>query len=119
MTESDVQTVPEPQPEQSPPSDPPVAPVEPTPDPPVGPAPPAVRVDNLTRRSDDDALEGHFVKVVSGEYVGRVGGFERVLSSGPDGYPIRILVRTRDAENELLTVAYADVRPADPYRGGR
>lgn len=75
-----------------------------------------VKVDGRNRRSDDDALEGYFVDVVSGYRQGSFGSFERVLKYGKDGYPTQILVRTRDEDNELISVAYRDVRPAK--RGG-
>ena len=82
-------------------------------------AAPPVRVDNRTRRSDEDAIEGAFVDVVAGEYKGRRGAFASVLESDPKtGYPTLILVRTRDADNLLIPVKYADVRPTE-YTGGR
>lgn len=78
--------------------------------------PQPIKVDGRTRRSDDDGLEGGFVDVVDGEHEGRFGSFFRVLQHAADGYPKLILVKTRDAENELLSVAYAHVRPSK--RGG-
>ena len=80
-------------------------------------ATPVVHVDNRTRRSDKDGLEGHFVVVVSGEHKGLRGVFREVASTEKDGYPKRILVRARDhaGDEDLVTVNYADVRP-DNYR---
>lgn len=82
------------------------------------PAPP-IKVDNRSRRSDRDALEGHFCDVVSGEHQGRFGSFDRVSQFNAEtGYPERILIVTRDANNELLEVPYEDVRPSE-RSGGR
>lgn len=78
-----------------------------------------VQVDGRNRRSDEDALVGHFVDVVDGDHAGRRGAFERVLKYGEDGWPTQALVRSRDEFNELLTVAYKHLRPAHPYSGGR
>ena len=82
----------------------------------------AVRVDNTTRRSDDDALEGHFVKVIGGEHEGQLGAYLHTLEAdSKTGYPAQILVRFRDATygHDVAAVAYKDVRPATPYVGGR
>jgi hypothetical protein len=78
----------------------------------------AVTVDNRTRRSDDDALLGGWVDVVSGEHQGRFGSYRDTAQVCSDGYPKTIWVRTRDADNLLLEVAYEDVRPAE-RTGGR
>lgn len=77
-----------------------------------------VKVDGRNRRDGEDALEGHFCKVVKGEHEGRVGVFDSVLNYAKDGYPERILFVTRDDKAEALPVDYADVR-ATSYRGGR
>ena len=79
---------------------------------------PPVTVDNRTRRSDEDALLGSWVDVVSGQHAGRFGSYRETLTSGDDGYPSRILIRTRDAANELLEVDYSAVRPSE-RTGGR
>lgn len=78
----------------------------------------AVVVDNRTARSDDDAHLGAWVDVVSGEYAGRFGAYVATVSSDSTGYPDRIIIRTRDADNLLLEVAYSDVRPS-ASSGGR
>lgn len=79
-----------------------------------------VHVDNKTRRSDEDAIEGGWVDVVSGDHQGRRGAYEQTLTRDPaTGYPATILVRSRDAENEPLVVDYEDARPAVGYQGGR
>ena len=77
-----------------------------------------VIVTQFTRRSDEDALPGSWVDVVAGEHEGRRGAYVGDESHGKDGYPARVLVRTRDAENELLVVNYSDIRPSS-YTGGR
>lgn len=77
-----------------------------------------VTVDNRTKRDDDDALEGGWVDVVEGPYAGRYGAYVSNLSHGEDGYPEVILVRTRDASNELVEVEYAHTRPSE-RTGGR
>lgn len=75
-----------------------------------------VRVDQYTRRSDHDVLQGHFGRIESGEYGGRVGVFETVATSGPDGYPATVSVKLRDS-GEVVICDYADLAPT-PY-GGR
>ena len=78
-----------------------------------------VVMNNYTTRSDDDAIEGGWVDIVSGDYAGRFGSFRQALEHDPKtGYPTLIAVRTRDAENELLAVDYGDVRPS-ARTGGR
>jgi hypothetical protein len=78
----------------------------------------AVVVDNHTARSDDDAHLGSWVDVVSGEYTGRFGAYVSTVSSDSTGYPEQVIIRTRDADNLLLEVAYSDLRPSDS-NGGR
>lgn len=97
----------------------PVEPLPPAPEAsPLQPASP-VRVDNMTRRSDNDALEGMFCQVVSGPYAGRWGTFDHVVESDPrSGYPTLIMVISRDERNEMLQVAYSDARPTTSL-GGR
>jgi len=83
------------------------------------PAAQPVVVDNHTARDDNDARFGQFVDVVDGEHKGRVGHyFETVEHDLKTGYPTRVLVRSRDALNELLDVAYEHVRPSR-FTGGR
>ena len=83
---------------------------------PSGAAP--VTVDNRTARSDSDAYHGSWVDVVSGEHAGRRGALLETVESEADGYPKVVSVRTRDADNLVLHVAYKDVRPSE-YTGGR
>ena len=72
-----------------------------------------VHVDQYTRRSDDDVLAGHMLKVVSGDHAGEQAAFVKVDRYGPDGYPERIVVRFTNARysHEYAGVDYADVRP--------
>lgn len=84
------------------------------------PAPHApVIVDNRTRRSDDDAMLGSWVDIVAGEHQGRFGHYYDTASTdAATGYPGEVLVRTRDARNEILQVLYSQVRPSE-RTGGR
>ncbi len=75
-------------------------------------------VEALVEIDGEPGLEGHFVNVVSGEHDGRCGTFAKVLETHKDGSPKTILIRTRDANDELLPVAYRDVRHTT-YKGGR
>lgn len=68
-------------------------------------------------RDDNDVLTGSFCRVVSGPYEGRYAVYINTATVGPDGYPVDVVVRTRDANDELLNVKYADIRPAEA--GGR
>lgn len=88
-----------------------------TPNPTVAVAP--VTVDNRTRRSSDDALLGSWVDVISGPNAGRFGSYvDTVHHDAETGFPTVILIRSRDSRNELLEVAYEDVRPSE-RSGGR
>jgi hypothetical protein len=71
----------------------------------------AVWVDNFTRRTGDDALSGHFARVVGGDHEGKYGVFVEALTADKDGFPDDVLFRTRDDRQELLTVKYKDLRP--------
>lgn len=75
-------------------------------------------VGTVRQRSDEDALLGHWVDVVSGEYQGKFGQFFDVAESDKDGIPKTALVRTRDAQAEVIRVAYGDLRPSE-RTGGR
>lgn len=85
------------------------------------------QIDNMTRASDADALEGHFCKIDLSaldkdqrEYLdGRDYGV--YLSAGmldqETGRPILAVVRLRDETHETVTVPYAALSPATA--GGR
>lgn len=77
-----------------------------------------IHVDGRNRRNADDGLEGGFVKIINGEHEGRVGAYVQTLEHAADGWPEKILVRSRDEHNEPLVVAYSDVAATD-YKGGR
>ena len=68
-------------------------------------------------RTDDDALTNRFATIIAGEHAGRYVVVGSSLEMGSDGYPLRVLVRTRDDRDEVLTVDYADLRPT--ATGGR
>lgn len=76
-----------------------------------------VHVTNTTRRSDQDALEGHLVEVVSGEHKGKRGAFVRVEEHDEKtGFPHRILVKSR--LHGLFGVLYKDVHDVREHFGG-
>lgn len=79
---------------------------------------PGRQVTHLNRRSDNDPILGSWVDVVSGPHQGRRGHYCDDIGFGQDGYPETVLVRSRDADNLLLPVAYSDIRPS-AYTGGR
>ena len=73
-------------------------------------------VQDVTARSDDDALVGHFVDVVDGDHKGRYGVLDSTSEPDADGYPSRGTVITRDQHNETINVKYADLRRAEAGR---
>ena len=77
------------------------------------PAPSGVAFDGSVyrARSDNDVLTNTFCKVIAGPYTGRYGVYITTASLGADGWPAEVVVRTRDAEDENIVVAYADIRP--------
>lgn len=74
-----------------------------------------VVVDQRGRRSDGDALEGHFARMNDGRLV----AVEKVESRDGNGYPVNVMVRTRDARNELLSVAWASLDPEGSHGPNR
>lgn len=68
-------------------------------------------------RTDEDVRIGQFADVVDGPHHGRYVVYIKTIDSLEDGYPKRVLVRSRDARDEDLIVPYAYLRPAP--RGGR
>lgn len=85
-------------------------------------APVAGRVDNTTRRSDADPLQGHFVEIdlshagVSEEIRDQgitYGVYLEPAEVGEDGYPVTALVRARDATNALIVVPFEALSPSD------
>lgn len=82
------------------------------------PAPGSVVAGAVMRaRTDEDVLTGHFCEVVKGPHEGRYGVYQQTVSSGSDGFPESVSIRTRDANDEFIQVAYGDIRPAEA--GGR
>jgi hypothetical protein len=79
--------------------------------------PPRV-VNQYTRRSGDEPLPGSWVDVVAGEHQGRKGHYFEDVSHAQDGFPDRVHVRTRDADNLVVEVGYDEIRPS-AYTGGR
>ena len=71
-----------------------------------------VRVDQFTRRSDADAIEGSFVRVLSGPHAGQIASFLKALEHDVDGYPKRILLRFKDTTHthEHDAEDYSNVR---------
>ena len=71
-----------------------------------------VRVDQLSRRSDADAIEGSFVRVLSGKHAGQIASFLKTLEHEADGYPKRILLRFKDTTHthEHAAEDYSNVR---------
>jgi hypothetical protein len=86
--------------------------------PPQAPAPAVTRAD-LDRQmvpawspeSDSDVALGTFCTVIWGEHIGRYGVFQTIGEIRPDGRPVTAIVKTRDAEDEAITVNYSDIRP--------
>jgi hypothetical protein len=66
--------------------------------------------DDLHTAEDEQAVPGHFADVISGPHEGRYGVI--LDATGKD----EVILRTRDAAGEHLTVAYSDLRPASSGR---
>lgn len=60
-------------------------------------------------RGDDEAVLGHFVDVVSGEYKGRYGVFEELTGDVA-------VVRTRDNDSLRFSCKVSDLVPAEAGR---
>lgn len=67
-------------------------------------------------RDDDDVLTGSFADVVDGEHKGRYGVYTQTASTGEDGYPVTVVFRTRDDQDEVLIVRYEHLRPSQAGR---
>lgn len=99
-----------------------------------GETPLMARVDNMTRRSDEDALEGHFctidlsnkdakagVEAQIGEGNARPGSGDYGVylepgAVGEDGYPVTARVQLRDEHAAVVVVPYAALYPAQAGR---
>lgn len=71
-----------------------------------------VRIDNMSRRSAEEPLMGHFVSITDGEHAGKLATYESNATVDENGYPLSINVRLRDSTSQLVTVAFDDVAPA-------
>jgi hypothetical protein len=75
-----------------------------------------VKVDQSNRRSDSDALEGAFCKMVAGPNNGQTGIYRQIVTydSAGTGYPLTVVVAvTKPYPVAALTVQnYADITPA-------
>jgi len=72
-----------------------------------------VQVDQYTKRSDDDALYGHFCRIVKGDHEGTVGVYAATLDREDDGWPKTIIVEPVGQANTMFQVPYKDVRHTD------
>lgn len=61
--------------------------------------------------SDDEVTEGSFCKVVAGPHQGRYGVLHAVEMEDVNGQPLVATVRTRDDNDEYLSVRYEHIRP--------
>lgn len=85
-------------------------------------------VDQMTRRSAEDALEGHFVTIdktatgLSKEAKEALGGrdgygvYTEPAEVDAKGFPKTAVVILRDASNQRVVVPYDSLSPADPNR---
>lgn len=90
-------------------------------------------MDQMSRRSDADALEGHFVTInlddkdvqdeyarifpedkFPGGYTGNYGVYLEPLEADDNGIPTKVVVRLRDDTNARLVVPYSALTPAGP-----
>ena len=100
----------------------------------TGNGPQAGFVDQITRRTASDALEGHFVRIdlnadgvkeaykqVQGLYDadtdevhrGDYGVYLTPAALDENGYPVTAVVRLRDETNAVVAVPYEALRPAE------
>lgn len=56
---------------------------------------------------------GEFATVTSGEHNGKYGVVEAVATFDSKGWPKTVTFRTRDADGELLTVNYSDLKASE------
>ena len=76
------------------------------------------RPDQLTVRGNDKVFYGHFCTVVKHKDVdkeneGVYGVYVDTVAFEENGDPKQVLVRTRDADNRLISVPYDAIRPAE------
>jgi len=70
-------------------------------------------IDSFSRRSRADVMTGLFCKVVKGKYAGRYGVYDYNATVAKDGYPLTVIVKTRDENHEYITVNYSDIEPSE------
>jgi hypothetical protein len=86
-----------------------------TPPAPVGvlPAPevkvPPVVIGTHNAPHDQAGLHGFFARVKDGVHAGRYGVLSHTAKADAKGLPIDVTIRTRDANDELITVPYTSV----------
>jgi hypothetical protein len=68
-------------------------------------------------REDGDALTGQFAMITEGDLVGTHVVVGSATERDKDGFPKKVIVRTRDDRDEVLVVDYASLRPVGS--GGR
>jgi hypothetical protein len=73
------------------------------------PAPSLRNVTNAQVRHDGDALTGHFVRVVGGDFEGRYGVLDSITKVDDQGFPLEGLVVTRDDDATTISVKYQDL----------
>jgi hypothetical protein len=73
------------------------------------PAPSLRNVTNAQVRHDGDALTGHFVRVVDGDYEGRYGVLDSITKVDEQGFPLEGMVVTRDDDATTILVKYQDL----------
>lgn len=66
--------------------------------------------------TDSGVFEGHFAVVGDGDHEGRYGVFEEVATADDDGYPVTVVLRTRDANAERIVVPYGSLKGAPAGR---
>jgi phage-related tail fiber protein len=76
-----------------------------------------VRVDGRNKRSDDDVPEGARCTIVQGNDKNTDGVFFSVERYDPQsGYPVQVIVRTDDDQNQFLSLPYSYIRPRKSLR---
>lgn len=59
---------------------------------------------------------GHFATVEKGEHKGKYGVVVQAIAFNSKGWPTKVNFRTRDDDNELITVDYDALREAEAGR---
>lgn len=72
-----------------------------------------INIDGFTRRHGGEPLTGHFVRVCDGDNAGRYGVYEENATVDDTGYPLTVILTTRDDRHERLVVPFDDLEPAE------